>query len=141
MAFLVNFISLFSYFSQFLFWVHRVHTHIELFNFIAILKNKHEANCIFNDNSCTANGIICISHCNRLRDFLNTFEILINFFIYSVELPEDQRTCKENLGECMSWCNEKIRKPSTDCSADTYCCVLVWIPIDFCLLLLYVFFV
>lgn len=58
------------------------------------------------------NKVKC-SHTNKLDDSSKD------------DLPEDQRTCKENLGECMSWCNEKIRKPSTDCTGDTFCCVLV----------------
>lgn len=45
--------------------------------------------------------------------------------LFILDVPEDQRVCKDNLGECMSWCNEKIRKPSTDCPSDKYCCVLV----------------
>ncbi|KAG5667404.1 hypothetical protein PVAND_015385 [Polypedilum vanderplanki] len=33
--------------------------------------------------------------------------------------------CKENLGECMNWCAEKIRVANTDCPAGQFCCILM----------------
>ncbi|CAG9802456.1 unnamed protein product [Chironomus riparius] len=63
--------------------------------------------------------------------FMAIFVLLFTIFFtfssgeISKELIEDRDTCKEYLGECMTWCNEKIRMPAKDCPKGSYCCVLL----------------
>lgn len=39
--------------------------------------------------------------------------------------PTYGRSCQQNQGECMSWCNERVRTRSNNCPSNMFCCVLV----------------
>lgn len=41
------------------------------------------------------------------------------------QVDKSQQSCRDNLGECMTWCNPKIRVANNDCTDGTHCCVLV----------------
>lgn len=103
----------------------------------ARLQNENYRNRFSCDASVICNTFSVIEwHWNTrlISNWIHQIQYIKNNFYLKYFLEEKRereeleasRPCRENLGECMEWCGETVRKLSNDCPSQyKQCCVLV----------------